>query len=194
MIDKILSAGGSIVSDIIGSVASSAVQARGSRYLRKTAYKDTMQSMRAAGLNPILAASQGPINTVATAPNMSGTVSSAAQVAVQRKQLQLLGEQVKKAENDTKLAKEMWIREQMYNNNVLSWDLASAKQRHIAEALDWQNQAATSKLVNKYKPGLMDKIGKGADTFIDEFKKNFERAYEHYFNKDLRRPGASGGW
>lgn len=194
MFDKLLGPIGSIVGDVLGGIGSSAIQARSSRYLRRTAYKDTMDSMRAAGLNPILAYSQGPINTVSTAPNMSGTVSTAAQVAINRKTLQLLDQQTQKSKYEAKTAREHWIKNQMYNKNILAYDLASAKARFEAERLDFDNQAATSRLINKYKPSLMHKIGEGADTFIDVFKKNFEEAYDHYFNKEKRRSGASGGW
>lgn len=54
--------------DVLGSGISSAIGVKSSRKLRQTAYQDTMNSMRAAGLNPIMAARNGPDGSTLNTP------------------------------------------------------------------------------------------------------------------------------
>lgn len=79
--------------------------------MRNTAWQSGVEDMRAAGINPALAYSQGPATSpggsmATVSDSVSPGVSSAMQAMMMRKQLRLIEQQISKADWETRKTKE----------------------------------------------------------------------------------------
>jgi len=164
--------GGDVLSkglDLGFGAASSAIQLKMQRKLRRTAYQDTMHSMRKAGLNPILAAGATPMGGTITAPNigtgtdLSSNAIEAAKAGPEIGEIQSrTGKQ--SAETESKKAEKRMTELQMENalyeraNMVKSWEKMQAEIESIAAGTDLTrtdvNMRAVQALLWKAQTGL----------------------------------------
>lgn len=146
----LISGGSSIVGDLISGGFSAWGQSRANRESRRAAqramdfqermfrnrYTYTMEDMRRAGLNPILAYQQGggtaPGGSSYTAGNVAagaadavGRMTSSALSALRgRKELDLLNAQIKNVQQDTEVKKEdVWLKNNQGGESLARWNI-----------------------------------------------------------------------